>query len=74
MMKKETVKGLEMSPKRALLSRFSFTLSHYIKHIEKTIKTRDNSDMTCSYIISQIFLVVDIDFVQLLMFLQHFTL
>lgn len=41
MMKKEKGKGLGMSPKRALLSHFSFTLSHYIKHIEKTIKTHE---------------------------------
>lgn len=34
-------KELGMSPKRALLSNFSFTLSHYIKHIEKTVKTRE---------------------------------
>lgn len=39
MMKKEKEKGLGMSPKRAFLSAFSFTLLHYIKHIEETIKT-----------------------------------
>lgn len=41
MMKREKEKGLGMSPKRALLSAFGFTLLHYIKHIEETIETRE---------------------------------
>lgn len=41
MMKKEKEKGFRMSPKRALLSAFGFTLLHYIKHIEETIKIHE---------------------------------